>query len=242
LLGQDVGEALDVEAGEGCGLAARRRAFIAPISLGSGLADETLRCSEGEIEVDAGLAVADLLALVADEALEAPEDEGDALSERFFEVVRWVDGAKDALAVFEPLVFFPDLGEDAGLGVEAELCGVVAGDRLAFGGAGTYLFGHDVRIAEGANDLQGGSGISFLRFWCSRDLVILEFEYLRPRWDRMSEGEVALGVVSCWLPAGRVSDAPPRRFDRTPDLTPRMVITPGAWGPAWRRGRRRPSR
>jgi hypothetical protein len=56
-----------------------------------------------------------LLAFVADEPPEAPEIQGDALGDRFFDVVGGVDGLEDAVAVFEPLVLALEPGQDGGL-------------------------------------------------------------------------------------------------------------------------------
>ncbi len=91
----------------------------------------------GEVCWDVALAVADLLAFVADEAAEAPGDEGDALGVDLLQVAVGFEVVEDAGAVGEPLGLALDLGEDGRDGVDAVGGGVVAGDGFAFCGPGS---------------------------------------------------------------------------------------------------------
>lgn len=88
---------------------------------------------DSDMFADVVLANFDLFPLVADEALEAPEVEGDTFDEGLFEVVGRAGGSEDAAAVFEPLVLDLDVTQDGGFRVEAELGSVEAGDGVAFG-------------------------------------------------------------------------------------------------------------
>jgi hypothetical protein len=74
---------------------------------------------ELELVDEAALAVADLLAPVADEAAEAPGFDGDALGDDLLHVAVRFQVSEDAGAVSEPLGLALDLGEDGRDGVDA---------------------------------------------------------------------------------------------------------------------------
>jgi hypothetical protein len=98
---------------------------------------------------DVALAVADLLALVADEAAEAPGLDGDALGDDLLHIAFGVEVCEYAGAVGEPLALALEVGDDGGDGVDAGLRSVVAGDGFAFVGlrsAGSSA--HSARLAH----------------------------------------------------------------------------------------------
>ena len=108
---------------------------------------------------DVALAIAYLLAFVADEAAEAPGLDGDALGDDLLHVAFGLEVVEDAGAVGLPLGLALEGGDDGGDGVDAELGGVEAGDGFAFVGLWSVrIWCHGWRIAGCGGDLKGVDG------------------------------------------------------------------------------------
>jgi len=96
---------------------------------------------DGHIVRDPANVNVDHLALVALEAIEAPEDGGDALGKDCLEVALGIEGVHDAAVMGLPLRAVLEVGDEGAVGEDAVLDGVAARPRFASRGVGA-AFGY----------------------------------------------------------------------------------------------------